>query len=205
MDTVQSWMDAKEINRLGEALVSGGAEAVDPEAENPVDEDASESTPSAVVTRALAVARKVAEGSGMLDRFSTSDSQRDLSGFQDVRELDPMLMLDLTEKWSEMFALNAMVLMAPDFDCEVLFDSLGDSRITQMAQKLAMSSAGKRVAGAPSSLSVRVAAGAFLQVVCVSTVRGMLAVGVLVESALPSDQVEALVFEVREALKSDSF
>jgi len=96
-------------------------------------------------------------------------------------------------------------LMAPDFDCEVLFDSLGDSRITQMAQKLAMSSAGKRVTGAPGSLSVRVAAGAFLQVVCVSTVRGMLAIGVLVESALPSDQVEALISEVREALKPDSF
>ena len=110
----------------------------------------------------------------------------------DVREFDPVLFLQLSEQWADQFNLRSMVLMTPD--TEVLFDTLGNTKLTQMAQKLA------KAAPASGNLFVRIAAGTSLQVLPVSTGLGDLTLGLLVSTALSSDQVARLAEQVRLSL-----
>jgi len=199
MDTVQSWVDAKEVNRLGEGLLKDSKAELSEDSQKQEGEGLPDSAPAIAVISALKTARETAEGSGMLRGVSqpSSEDQKEPEAeevvvSQDIRELDLMLVLNLSEQWRERFALKAMVLMASDYEFEVLFDSLGDSRLTQVAQKLAKSSS--------SGSFLRVASGIFLQVVQVSTGHGNLALGVLADFVLSSGQVEALVSEVRAGL-----
>jgi len=108
----------------------------------------------------------------------------------DVHEFDPMLFIQLSEKWTEQFGLRAMVVIAPD--AEVIFDTLGNSKLTQMAQKLA------KAAPSAGHLFVRIGAESSLQVIPVSTENGKLTFGILVSVALSSDQVKLLSEKVME-------
>jgi len=218
MDTVRSWLDAKEVNRLAEGLLSPAPREVDANVEGlnsqvvvspRLPEFSEDSAPKPSVKNALATALKTAKGSGMLQNASGGEGdsvvpdQSVKTGAEklwgakkspsDVRELDLMLLLDLSEQWSEDFELNALVLMASDG--EVLFDTLGNLKLTQMAQKLAKSATLK------GNLFVRIGAGANLQVMPVSQDSSGWMLGVVVAKALSADQVEALTAEVSSGLK----
>ena len=207
MDTVQSWVDAEEVRRLAEELLApvlqneGGKDDVKLEgvADSDLNQDIEEmetSAPMASVIDALAVARKVAEGSGMLQK-STEEEVVEPDLVQviekaDIREFDPMTILELSNKWAEQFSLRAMVIMTPE--AEVIFDTLSNSQLTKMAQKLAESTP------PAGNLVVRVGAGTSLQVLSISTVQGELMLGILVSTALSSDDVKRLVDEVSQSM-----
>ena len=79
-------------------------------------------------------------------------------------------------------------------DEEVVFDTLGNPKLTQMAQKLANSSSGT------GHLFVRISAGTSLQVIPISADKTNLTIGVLVSTALSSDQVASLVEQASQKL-----
>jgi len=222
MDTVRSWLDADEVRRMAEGLMSpqvpkepaqsntknvdtiediiedtieNECEDVTAEGGEPLESDTN-SLPLPSVSKALASARKVAEGSGMLHVSSsgpspsvpTDDTRSDQVESEDDYEIDPMLFIELSEKWTKQFGLRAMVVIASD--AEVIFDTLGNSKLTQMAQKLA------KAAPSAGHLFVRIGAGSSLQVIPVPTENGKLIFGILVSSALSSDQVKLLSDQV---------
>jgi hypothetical protein len=196
MDTVRSWLDAGEVRRLAEGLL----EPVN--AMEKGGEDAEVSASLASVTSALAAARKVAEGSGMLQSpsepdvgngvevESVSDSVTESTQVPDVQEFDPMQILELSEVLAAQFGLRAMVMMASGG--EVIFDTLGNSRLTVMARKLA------NAMPSEGCLFVRVGAGTSLQVLPVSTGQGELTFGVIVSTALSSDEVGLLTEHISQ-------
>lgn len=215
MDTVQSWLDANEVRRMAEDLMSPASqkelvqsdaayhEGFTGYADQSQDQFGSvDQAPRVSVSKALASARKVAEGSGMLQASQSSISNTGNvisppskesiieAPQSDICEVDPLKILMLSEQWVKQFNLRSMVVMAPN--AVVLFDTLGNTKLTQMAQKLAN---GAPVAG---NLFVRIGAGACLQVVHVSIGRGDLIFGLLLSAALSSDQISILLGQVSE-------
>jgi len=209
MDTVRSWLDANEVRRLAEGLMEPSHEKEIAESDAGYDEKfegytdstvRSESdavtSPRASVSNALATARKVAEGSGMLQGSSGSiePEQEDKKQAQplDLSELDQAVILSHSKKWAEQFDLNSLILMAGDQ--EVVFDTLENKMLAQMARKLAKST--------PKSgnLFVKVGAEACLQVVEISTAYGSLTLGSLVVAPLSADRLVLLSAMVNQDL-----
>jgi hypothetical protein len=209
MDTVRSWLDANEVRRLAEELMEPSHEKEISESDAGYDEkfegytdrtvrseSDSGASPRASVSNALAAARKVAEGSGMLQGSSggIDPEQEDKKQAQpmDLSELDQAVILSHSKKWAELFGLSSLILMGGDQ--EVVFDTLENRMLTQMARKLAKST--------PESgnLFVKVGAEACLQVVEISTAYGSLALGSLVVAPLSADRLVQLSAKVNQDL-----
>jgi len=209
MDTVRSWLDANEVRRLAEGLMepshekeisesdAGYNEKFEGYTDRPASSESdSVASPRASVSNALAVARKVAEGSGMLKGSSggIDPEQEDEKQAKplDISELDQATLLKHSKKWAEQFGLSSLVLMGGDQ--EVVFDTLENRMLTQMARKLAKST--------PESgnLFVKVGAEACLQVIEISTAYGSLALGSLVVAPLSGDRLVQLSAKVNQDL-----
>jgi hypothetical protein len=209
MDTVRSWLDANEVRRLAEGLMEPSHEKEISESDAGYDEkfegythrtvpseSDSVASPRASVTNALAAARKVAEGSGMLQASSggIDPEQEDKKQAQplDLSELDQAVILSHSKKWAEQFGLSSLILMGADQ--EVVFDTLENRMLTKMARKLAKST--------PESgnLFVKVGAEACLQVVEISTAYGSLSLGSLVVAPLSGDRLVQLTAKVNQDL-----
>ena len=157
-------------------------------------------SPRAVVTasvsNALAAARKVAEGSGMLQtsRGDIKPEQEDKkqASSLDLSELDQTTLLSHAKKWAAQFGLRSLILMGADQ--EVVFDTLKNKMLTQMARKLAKSTPHS------GNLFMKVGAEACLQVVEISTAYGSLTLGAVMVAPLSSDQLVQLSSMVNQDL-----
>lgn len=220
MDTVQSWLDAKEVRRLAEELMEpsrekeyaaseagygekfeGYADSENPTGDVAVPDEAapeseSVSSPRASVSNALADARRVAEGSGMLQTSKDEpvetaakpssevvESEKAVSKAK-VSDLDSSQLQQASQQWASQFSLQSMVLMG--LDEEVVFDSLGNAMLTKMAVKLA------KAVPTTGHLFVKLGAASSLQVISVSTGHGLLILGVQVSAPLSGDQIDEL-------------
>ena len=209
MDTVRSWLDANEVRRLAEELMEPSHEKEIAESDAGYDEQFegytdstapsefdSVASPRASVSNALAAARKVAEGSGMLQASSggIDPEQEHKKQAQpiDLSELDQAVILSHSKKWAEQFGLSSLILMGEGQ--EVVFDTLENKMLTRMARKLAKST--------PESgnLFVKVGAEACLQVVEISTAYGSLSLGSLVVAPLSGDRLVQLSAKVNQDL-----
>lgn len=209
MDTVRSWLDANEVRRLAEGLMEPSREKEISESdagdnekfEGYTDEETqpesdSIASPRASVSNALAAARKVAEGSGMLQKSSAEvDPKQEIKKqvqALSLSDLEEAAILNHSGKWAEKFGLNSLILMGKDQ--EVTFDTLDNKMLTQMARKLAKST--------PKSgnLFVKVGAEACLQVVEISTAYGSVTLGSLVVAPLSADQLLQLSAQVIQDL-----
>ena len=193
MDTVRSWVDAGEVRRLAEGLMGAPQENAGPQGDAllaEVEDEGLEShesspmaAPLATVTKALAAARKVADISGMLHKSEVSEPAEVGNGLQ-MEELDLEKLMQSHKKWAEQYGLSSVVLIGRD--AEVVSDSLGNSKLTDMALKMHHSSP---VSG---SIFVKVGAKTCLQVVELLSNHGLQAIGMIVGSPLTSVQIEQL-------------
>lgn len=226
MDTVRSWLDANEVRRMAEELMESPPKNKIPQPDAGYDDfegytqpDTTSNEPSvddsepkvntlarASVSSSLASAREMAEGSGMLQQSSSPKTTKTPNQSKptlektppieppqtDFHEIDPMQILQLSETWTAQFHLQSMVVITAND--VVIFDTLGNPKLTQMAQKLAKSSS------SAGHLFVRISAGSSLQVVPISTDQVTLTLGVLVSTALSTEQVTQLVEQASEKL-----
>ena len=236
MDTVQSWLDAKEVRRLAEGLMepshekeyaaseAGYGEKFEgytgpdsPEGDvaatgDPEPASESVSSPRASVSNALADARRVAEGCGMLQlsqngpvevveksssTVAVAASEKVVSKViskAKVSDLDLSQLQRASKQWASQFSFQSMVLMGRDE--ELAFDSLGNAMLTGMAVKLA------KAVPTSGHLFVKVGAAACLQVISLATVHGVLTLGVQVPAPLSSDQIAELAELVAQDVAS---
>ncbi|NWK56505.1 hypothetical protein HW115_12865 [Verrucomicrobiaceae bacterium N1E253] len=211
IDTVQSWVDADEVRRLAEGFMnSPGGDGKKPSevelAETQKEEKPAavpEKSPHPVVSKALATARKLAEGSGMLKSgtapsetankekapspvsVSVSEPSTPEKGgapAHNAESLDASALLPLSQKWSESFAIRAMIVLA-DND-EVLLDVLDQGMLTRMAMRMAKS------VPVDGHLVVKVGAGANMQMLSLDG--GRISLGLLLASPLSTTQIKSL-------------
>ena len=204
MNTVESWVDAEELRRLAEDLLtpakepvplptsSSNSSAVTSSLEGEEGEDDRSVPLMAAVTSALETARRVAEGSGILHASKPSQESDDEpddapTSVDECLAFDPIAFLSRSEVWQALFAVRSFVIMTSEQ--EVLLDTLGDTKITQMAQKLACA------ISAEGNIFMRISADFFLHVMAVSHPRFsncVWSLGVLVPSPLSRDQIGSL-------------
>jgi len=211
MDTVRSWVDASEVRRLAEELMAPPQEKEEAQSDagyskefegytganqagSVVAEQEPEavSAPLAAVTSALAVARKVAEGSGMLQKPESAEPVKVEEVEVVVSELDLQKLMLSHKKWAEQYGMAGMVLIGRDD--EVVSDSLGNTKLTEMILRMVKS------APESGSLFVKVGAKTCLQVVVLASNHGLEAIGMMIESSLSKAQIEQLHVSVAQDL-----
>jgi len=211
MDTVRSWVDACEVRRLAEGLMAPLQEKVEAPGEagyskefegyagnhqtgSVAAEQESEavSAPLASVTSALAAARKVAEGSGMLQRPVSAEPVEVEQVEVEVRGLDLQKLTQSHQKWAAQYGMAGMVLIGRDD--EVVSDTLGNAKLTEMILRMVKS------APKSGSLFVKVGAKACLQVVVLASNHGLEAIGMMIDSSLSKAQIEQLHVSVAQDL-----
>lgn len=213
-DTVQSWLDAKEVRRMAEGLMAAPVEltrasekkasgesvsAVEPEGD-PDQGDAGEeieiSAPRAAVSSALAAARKVAEGSGMLQRAAgqakgneevvaaavKTPVKPDVSAAKLDANWDLIDFKVLAKQLSERFSVvDAMVV---DGGGEKIWSVFATPSLTPMVKRLAQS------APEAGGLRLKIGASLSLQALAISTRQGRVSIGLAVASPLSDEQLK---------------
>lgn len=227
MDTVKSWLDAKELRRMAEELLEPAAEqeGVNPDAgygekfegytakvakggggeksggdvSPPVQAEAGKVEPVALdeekavadqtvdpavkvrasVSSALAGARKVAEGSGMLQGGSGVSAPSEASGPVSV---DTSKLKKSGAQWAEQFGLRGWFLV--EGREKVVADTLGNAMLSQMAMRLV------KTVPESGSLHMKVGSGSCLQVLSLGDKQVIF--GALLNSPLAGDQLDRL-------------
>lgn len=240
MDTVKSWLDAKELRRMAEELLepSKGKPAADADAgygekfegytkqqeaepspvkqteiqEEKQDEKDAQASPLAAadqggssdavvdpaakvrasVSNALAGARKVAEGSGMLQGVGeeSKPASQPAAKQPDIIKVDVAKAKQSSSQWCKTFGFSGVVLV--EGREQVLLDTLGNPMITQIALRLT------KTVPDSGQLFVKVGAGSCLQVLSLGP--DQVVFGALLPSPLSVEQLAGLRAQLVEDL-----
>lgn len=169
---------------------TGGEEVVTPAAQDSVDPTA---RVHASVSRALAGARKVAEGSGMLQGSPVDPQDSGQAGDKDSPApmvVDAAKVKEHSSKWAQDFELQGLFVV--EGREKIVADTLGKAMLTQMGMRLV-----KTVPNG-GSLFLKVGSGVCLQVLSLG--ENQVVFGALLASPLAGGQLDELSGVLRRDL-----
>ncbi len=230
MDPIESWLDAKEVRQMAERLLAPLSEEDQstPVAVTPLPTEASEVPISSAasmepsvkdstkmaVGHALADARRIAEGSGMLTAKSASESSplpapsaepQDQHQGQDFGGLNTGaqgLFLERLEKFSTLLRerTSASAMFLVDHDGQVMIDEVGNAQCIQMARMLVDAS---KVAEL-KNFHVKIGASKMLEMIPCRNRDGVLMLGIVCPAPIGVKAVQQVAESLQEALESNS-